>query len=843
MNHEILKIIRTMNEEDISALTTRTIFSRGMNYFLDGRVIGLTWSDDGSQLIGLIRGSSPTYRITITREDDYLEYTCMCPAWDDYEQCKHVVCTLLTVHHLLHNSSIPGFAGKKLKMQLLGESDESLDDQARQKPSKVVSINPSPSRTPSTSRPTLLIEGVIDAHNQRVLLYPRVVIDEEIIPLNRHQYYYLWQPFRILGDFFEGCFVDEVQQPYFKVPSDQFFNAFAELEKTLTAHEIPFNLNKKRVETIALDIAVDASQSGRGDWFELAPHMLSKGIPITDEQRDALFASGGILESEDCITVLDAQTREIIRLLAKMFTPMGQSQRITVQSVVQLPRLRVLDLLELRKSGVKVVLAAKDELLLDRLTHFSKIEKLPVPKKFHGTLREYQQSGYHWLAFLYTHHFGACLADDMGLGKTIQAIAFLGGIAEGIIENQSSIHAPHLIVLPPTLIFNWQHELQQFYPALRIKVYAGTGRNCNFDDCDIVLTTYDTVRIDIEYLKTITFHVIILDEAQAIKNIQSARAAAVRELRGVFTLSLTGTPLENHIGEYYSIIDVALPGLLPPYKQFMAMAKRGELEGLIRKMNTFVLRRTKDAILQELPPKVESNVLLEMTPKQQKIYATTVAEVRRTIDSAYNTKTGSQAHIIALTAILRLRQICISPQLIDANSSKDAPKIDYLTQTLIELADEGHAALVFSQFTSCLDLVEEALRDVDLPYYRIDGSTPMMQRKKIVESFQGGDQKVAILLLSLKTGGVGLNLTRANYVFHIDPWWNPAVENQASDRSHRIGQKNTVFVTRLVMHHTIEEKMMVLKEEKQKLFNDVMENAENKKRSLISKKDFDLLLT
>jgi len=659
-------------------------------------------------------------------------------------------------------------------------------------------------------------------------------------------YTYLWQPFTILSDFFDGCFMTQTnQQAGFMVPLDDFYETFAELEKVLGKQNIELSINKKRVQTISLDISVDASQTQSGDWFDLAPQILSQGIMLTHEQRDLLFSDDRMIETADGIAFLDAQTREILRLLSTIFSTSGDIKHKTIHNIVQLPRLRVLDLLELRKSGATVILAPKDELLVDRLTHFSKIEKIALPKNFIGELREYQQAGYHWLAFLYKHRLGACLADDMGLGKTIQTIVFLGGIFENIIEShvtQKNQHAPHIIVVPPTLLFNWQQELHKFYPDLKVTAYAGAGRQNNFDGFDIVLTTYDTVRLDIEMLKTMQFHVLILDEAQAIKNIKSARAAAVRQLKSIFTISLTGTPLENHIGEYYSIIDVALPGLLPSYKLFMEAAKRSDLDSLIKKMNTFVLRRTKDAILKELPPKVESNIILEMTSKQKKVYATMVTEIKRAIDFAYQTKSGAQANIIALTALLRLRQICVSPQLVDKQGSSDAPKIDYLTETLTELVSEGNSALVFSQFIMSLDMIEKSLTEAGLKVYRIDGSTSMAQRKKIVESFQNNDNNTFILLLSLKTGGVGLNLTRANYVFHLEPWWNPAVENQASDRSHRIGQNKTVFVTRLVMRHSIEEKMMALKEEKQKLFNDIMDNVANKTTSLLTKKDFDLLL-
>lgn len=657
---------------------------------------------------------------------------------------------------------------------------------------------------------------------------------------------YLWKTYELLSTFFDDGFVQENQQPKdFQIPLPLFYENFFQFKELLDAHGIEFLLNNKRVEKIKLDVSVGVSNIKSGDWFDLAPHILAEGIALSEEQRDLLFMSDGVIETAGCIQVLDTQSREIIKTLAKMLRPGDASQQIKGAKVItQLPRLRVLDLIELRQSGARITLSPDDEALVSRLSNFSKIENIPLPEHFVGTLREYQKAGYQWLAFLYKNRFGACLADDMGLGKTIQVIAFLGGLAEGIIKTQSkAIDAPHLIVMPPTLLFNWHQELQKFYPSLRVKEYSRATRETGFDGFDVILTTYDRVRIDIDYFKNTKFHTIIFDEAQAIKNIYSGRAAAVRRLKSYFTISLTGTPLENHIGEYYSILDVALPGLLPSYKVFMAEVQKNSHQDLVRRTRPFVLRRTKETILKDLPPKVESNVYLTMTDKQQKLYATTVREVKRLIDQAYKIKTAAQANVIGLTAILRLRQICISPQMIDAKKDESSPKIDYLLSTLEEIVQEENAVLIFSQFTMCLDLIEKALTAANISYYRIDGKTPMAQRKKIVESFQRGDNNISILLLSLKTGGVGLNLTRANYVFHVDPWWNPAVENQASDRSHRIGQQNSVFVTRLVMHHTIEEKMMMLKEEKQKLFKDVMEHAENKKKVTISKQDFDLLLS
>ena len=360
----------------------------------------------------------------------------------------------------------------------------------------------------------------------------------------------------------------------------------------------------------------------------------------------------------------------------------------------------------------------------------------------------------------------------------------------------------------------------------------------------MILTSYGLIRRDIARLREIPFHVIVFDEAQTVKNIFAGATGAVRQLKGFFKVVLTGTPVENHIGEYYSILDLVLPGLLGDYREFQGKAKKdlsSFLPVVAEKTKPFVLRRTKERILKELPPKVEHDVYLELTEKQKTFYNRTVEEVRSTIDAAYKQKTASQAKIIALTAIMRLRQICLSPGLLLPDIKEISPKIEFLRDKLGELQDESHSALVFSQFTSFLDIVEKELRSGGFRIFRLDGSTPVVKRKDIVEGFQGCTDP-AVFLLSLKAGGQGLNLTRATYVFHLDPWWNPAVENQASDRSHRIGQKNKVIVTRLLMRHTVEEKMMALKQRKLSLYRALMDTPEKSAGKAITREDFNFLL-
>ena len=483
------------------------------------------------------------------------------------------------------------------------------------------------------------------------------------------------------------------------------------------------------------------------------------------------------------------------------------------------------------------------EELITSLTRLEQLPERPLPVGLRATLRPYQQEGYEWLSFLYEHRFGACLADDMGLGKTVQAISLLAGLAEGRIPSVTPLKLPHLVVVPPSLLFNWENELARFAPSLRIITYSGTRRSLEFEGGDVVLTSYGILQRDADKLAEVPFHVIIFDEAQQVKNLQASTTTAARRLNGQFTLALTGTPMENHLGEYYAIMDLSLPGLLGSYEEFrrkIDIKGFGGIDTLIRRTRPFVLRRTKQMIADELPPRIESDLYLELTPRQRALYQKTVEEVRGTVAEAFQAKAAGQARMIALTAILRLRQICLCPSLF-VKGKVESPKLEALADQLLELRDEGHSALVFSQFTGFLDIVEEGLKKRGLECLRLDGSTPVPKRKDLVKSFQESSGP-RVFLISLKAGGKGLNLTRATYVYHLDPWWNPAVENQASDRAHRIGQTSQVTVTRLLMRHTVEEKMMSLKERKLKLYKALLEDATGAGGGSLTKADFDFLL-
>jgi hypothetical protein len=608
----------------------------------------------------------------------------------------------------------------------------------------------------------------------------------------------------------------------------------------------------KTVVSRPVEIEVEARQSDAIDWFELRSEVRCGSLTIPREEWEALIRGELLLEDRGKVILPELSRQEAVKHLQRIFTTptkkRGKRSK-AAEAVERVPRLQMLDWLALRNQGVKVNLPAEAEQLFESLLNFEEIEERPLPKGIQADLRGYQHRGFDWLHFLYQHRFGACLADDMGLGKTLQAIALLAWREENRGGKKKG-KLPHLAVVPPTLVFNWQSEIARFCPSLKTAEYTGGDRDLQSAlRADVVITTYDLVRRDIDSLVKQKFDIVIFDETQTLKNLAAQRTKAAGKLVRRFTLCLTGTPMENHVGEYYSIMNLALPGIFGDYDTFRKHLRESESDSengqdaLLARARPFILRRTKEKILKELPPKVESDLHLDMSAEQKEIYTRTVGEVRAEVLEAYEEKTNSQAGIVALAALTRLRQVCISPEILGKETRSGAPKMDYLKEQLRELRDEGHAVLVFSQFTRALDLLQAVLAQAQMPLLRLDGKTPAKKRKTIVQTFQEDDQP-HIFLISLKAGGVGLNLTRANYVYHLDPWWNPAVENQAADRAHRIGQKQTVFIQRLLMRHSIEEKMMALKNKKQELFNSIIEAPQAKSDSspLITRKDFEYLL-
>jgi superfamily II DNA or RNA helicase len=478
----------------------------------------------------------------------------------------------------------------------------------------------------------------------------------------------------------------------------------------------------------------------------------------------------------------------------------------------------------------------------DELRNFGGIRAGEQPVGFVGQLRDYQRDGVGWMDFLRRFSFGGCLADDMGVGKTAQVLALLEAR-----RASSDAPGPSLVVVPKSLVFNWKQEAARFTPRLRVLDHTGLARDTNtFADFDLILTTYGTLRRDAAEFKDIEFDYVVLDEAQAIKNPTTESAKAARLLRGRNRLALSGTPVENHLGELWSIFEFLNPGMLGAASVFKLAggAARNPSEEtrrlLSHALRPFILRRTKEQVARELPPKSEQTLFCELETAQRKLYNELRAHYRSTLLQTVAAQGLAKSKIQVLEALLRLRQAACHPALIDPKRRHDSSaKLDVLIAHLEEVVAEGHKALVFSQFTSLLSLVKERLDDSEMVYEYLDGQT--RDRQQRVERFQN-DPACPLFLISLKAGGLGLNLTAAEYVFLLDPWWNPAVEAQAVDRAHRIGQTHQVFAYRLIARDTVEEKILQLQSGKRDLAAAIIGEDNSLIRDL-KREDLELLLS
>jgi superfamily II DNA or RNA helicase len=487
----------------------------------------------------------------------------------------------------------------------------------------------------------------------------------------------------------------------------------------------------------------------------------------------------------------------------------------------------------------------------EELGNFQGIHAPDQPAGFVGQLRDYQREGVGWMDFLRRFGFGGCLADDMGVGKTAQVLALLDtrralrGASNGGAE--PAVCGPSLVVVPKSLVFNWKQEAARFTPQIRVLDHTGLTRSVsNFASYDLILTTYGTLRRDALEFKDLEFDYIVLDEAQAIKNAGTDSAKAVRLLRGRQRLALSGTPVENHLGELWSLFEFLNPGMLGSASVFQLTggAARNPSEEtrqlLAHALRPFILRRTKDQVARELPAKSEQTIFCELEGPQRKLYNELRAHYRSSLMGAIEQQGLAKSKIQVLEALLRLRQAACHPGLLDAKRLDDpSAKLELLMDHLTDVVAEGHKALVFSQFTSLLAIVRRRLDAAGIVYEYLDGAT--RDRQQCVERFQN-DPDCPLFLISLKAGGLGLNLTAAEYVFLLDPWWNPAVEAQAVDRAHRIGQTRQVFAYRLIARDTVEEKVLELQNTKRALAAAII-SADNSPLRNLQREDIELLLS
>lgn len=568
------------------------------------------------------------------------------------------------------------------------------------------------------------------------------------------------------------------------------------------------------------------------DWFDLngAADFDGRGVPFPRLLEALRKGESTVALDDGSVGLLPEDWLQKYGLLARMGTIEGDAARFSRAQV------GVLDAL----------LSARPEVTFDRafarardeLRKFAGIAPADPPAAFKGELREYQREGLGWLRFLRKFGFGGCLADDMGLGKTVQVLALLAGRRGG----------PALVVVPKSLVFNWKQEAARFAPKLKVLDHTGTARDRSgaaFGDYDLVLTTYGTLRNDAAAFAGVRFDTCVLDESQAAKNAATETAKAVRVVRADHRLALSGTPVENHLGELWTLFDFLNPGMLgravptggsgsarnpdPETREFLAKALR-----------PYILRRTKAQVAKDLPEKTEQTVYCDLEPAQRRLYDELRDHYRRSLLSRVDEVGLARSKIQVLEALLRLRQAACHPGLIDPKRADErSAKLDVLLPQLRELAEGGSKVLVFSQFTSLLAIVRSRLDAEGVVYEYLDGRT--RDRAERVERFQT-DPACRLFLVSLKAGGVGLNLTAAEYVFLLDPWWNPAVEAQAVDRAHRIGQTKPVFAYRLIARGTVEEKVLALQQSKRELADAIL-GGDGRLITDLKREDLELLLS
>ncbi len=584
----------------------------------------------------------------------------------------------------------------------------------------------------------------------------------------------------------------------------------------------------------------DSSLSpGDGGWFSL-----SVGFDVAGQRYDLLPILAGLLENDFLEETLDrpnnghiyaplpdgdalklpiGRVRKILNHLAALIDPKFPDKA----------RLHALDAASLAGlEGLGIASPPDLATLAGKLKNFSGIDAVPTATGLQATLRDYQLAGFHWMQFLARHGLHGILADDMGLGKTLQTLAHI------LTEKQSghSRGLPTLVIAPTSVVPNWRAEALRFTPDLRVLILNGPDRKKYFRSiphADLVLTSFALLQRDIDKLAAMPFHLVVLDEAQYIKNPRSKIAQAAGKLDARNRLCLSGTPIENHLGELWSLMNFLVPGFLGTEDAFNTrfrnpIEKNGDVERneiLKTRVAPLILRRTKDQVAKELPPKTELVHLIELNTGQKDLYETVRATMNKRVREAIAARGIEQSQIVFLDALLKLRQICCHPKLLPedySNDVVDSAKLDFLTDLLAVLIEEGRRILLFSQFTSMLGLIEAHLIKEKIPYLKLTGASK--DRGKLVEDFQTG--KASVFLISLKAGGTGLNLTAADTVIHYDPWWNPAAEAQATDRAYRIGQDKPVFVHKLLCQDTVEERIHKLQQEKGKLAAGILANAD-----------------
>lgn len=582
--------------------------------------------------------------------------------------------------------------------------------------------------------------------------------------------------------------------------------------------------------TLGLNARVRVSSLGI-DWFsyDISYNRDGKELDIPFEMLQEHLSSGK--------KFIRLKTGEFIPLNADAFGRIGnifeERDRQNKLMLAHIPF--VMD--ELRSKGVIVEVDAETERLYEELKCFKGIDAVEMPEAVAGVLRDYQRHGVNWLSFIRKFRFGGILADEMGLGKTLQTLAMVCQARE------AGVKLPCLVVCPTTLVWNWEAEVKKFLPGTKTLVIGGNDRRTRLEkipEMEIVITSYALLRRDIECYAPYHFYYLVLDEAQNIKNRHTLSAQVTKRLKADHRLALSGTPLENSIADLWSIFDFLMPSFLGTYERFREIYEMPIVQGqdhsrlteLSRRIAPFVLRRLKQDVIKELPEKIEQTAFCELEPAQAKLYASMADQARKEALDAYKSKGLGKSRMLILTLLLRLRQICCHPQIAGVSLKHHigvSAKTDLFKEMLQELLSSGHRVLVFSQFVEMLKILKEYLEHEKIDFEYMDGKTKNRQER--VEHFNV-DKEVKVFLLSLKVGGLGLNLTSADTVILYEPWWNPAVEQQAIDRAHRMGQKNSVLAYHLIARGTIEERILELQERKKLMMNTLVLSDETVFKSL-----------
>lgn len=564
------------------------------------------------------------------------------------------------------------------------------------------------------------------------------------------------------------------------------------------------NVAELKIAEQSAAVSFTLHQSDDKSWFHFDPNCSINGERFSLQELARLMVSNkGYVKTRNGYTKLSDQTQSEIELLSKIgaFRP---NQKFSQQDVVPLAVL------------THTVAGSNSENFIKQIEGLRETPPTIDTSLIQAELRDYQIKGVAWMMALQKLGCGALLADDMGLGKTIQCITMLTQTQGG----------PHLMVGPTNVLYNWEKEVAKFAPQYTVKIYRGQNRERILKELKsdhIVVVSYGLIKNDLDLFSNIQFSSIILDEAQAIKNPETQVSKAVKRLRAPFKIALTGTPIENQLTDLWNIMDFLMPGYLGPASQFERSVKENQTDWIRAKIRPFIMRRVKKEVLDSLPEKIETNIYCELSESQEKIYQTVLDAAKKGILSSQ----GKRDKLPILTAILKLRQVCTHPGMLSEleGTSYESTKLNTIKETVSELMEEEHKVVIFSQFTKMLDILENWLKESGYSFERIDGSVNAKMRQERVDRFQNSTGS-GVFLISLKAGGVGINLTAADYVIHIDPWWNPAIEAQATDRVHRMGQKNTVMVYRLIAKGTIEEKIQLLQKEKQALFAQIVDPTE-----------------